>query len=474
MSACRSRLSLHSPAATPTMTVNFATGSEMPPKMTMPPIRRSRNQPPWMTVQSPPAPMGSANLDEGSADHRRLLTVALSLIFASAISLPLLWFGPFIFYVAIIGLAAWNLPFTLPTILVIKLAFYAVLVFAHIESNATIINLFSLIVADFYCLSVAKIFMSNGIGNSIRHLTFACGAIIAMGFLVGVTVGPELSIADPLETLATRQRMLILASPLDGHSVLIETSSIILAASLAGFIDRKYLLITVPVGSLGLIAANNATSIGILGIVWVIAMLERLRFYRIATVVHIICIGLGLYILLDPELLYDALYFLRFEVLGQDISMYRGDYTSGRAQLTGLLVDLANEQPIFGVGHEHRVLEYGVRTITGAAVGATSESPVRLAAKYGWPMFGFMMLLASMPLLVGLTQKASPLRTFFISIGYSIILASSTNSGFSTGQSTTYLLYGPIVWLAILWYSSPRKAPAENLLPYRRSNLTWG
>ncbi len=422
----------------------------MPPRMTMAPNGRRRNQAPWMVTPTPPLSPIIAAEDLTAAGDNKLLIAALAMTFACAISLPFFVFGPFVFYIVVIGLVIWYLPITVPMIMLVKLAWYFVLLFVHVQNTPTLLNIASLIVADLYSLALATIFMSNGIDKSIKYLSYTCGAIIFAGFLIGLTIGSSFEIADPIETFSYG-RMLILTKPYEGHSMLIETSTIILAASLAGFIGKRLLFITIPVASAGLLAANNATSIGIFGIIWGISTFERLLFYRLTTLAHVILIGICIYIIFDPDLLYDTLYFIRFDVLGQDITMYRGDFTSGRAQLTALLIDLANDEPIFGVGHEHNILEYGIRTITGAATGATSESPLRLAAKYGWPTFGFMIVLVSMPLFVGLTQKSGKVRNFFVSIGYAIILASSTNSGFSTGQSATYFLFGPIIWLAILW-----------------------
>ena len=175
------------------------------------------------------------------------------------------------------------------------------------------------------------------------------------------------------------------------------------------------------------------------------------RAPRFGLIVHLAMISGIMWFINDPEGANKFIGGFRLMV-GQDPSNYSGDFSAGRALLNSLLTDLANQSPLTGVGHEHQTLTYGVRIVTGEQAGANSESPLRLAAQYGWPLFLLTFALSAMPLVMGLTSSGL-FRRFFIPMGYVVLITGSTNGELiSVGQSSAYILMWPIVWLAYIFW----------------------
>lgn len=337
----------------------------------------------------------------------------------------------------------------LPLLLLIKGVIVIVLIFVHQNSIPTAVNLVSLLVADVYALSLGSLFARLSMEKFTNILFRTAVWTILAGTLVSVLLSQTgLDVGNPIEGLLEERRFRILAITAAGHSVAIELASLALICLLSGFIRVKGRLIYGFVLSVILIIAGSLTSILCLVVILGVSAFEWPSKGVLArTFVHLSLICLVAWVVSDGESFNILLKWFRVSVVGQDEAMYHGgDFTAGRKMLTIMMLELANGAPWVGVGHEHHWLQYGVMALTGEK-GAMSETPLRLAAKYGWAFFVIVLATTFIPLWHGMLSKGRE-RVFFIAFGYCVLIISLSGTGFAQAQTTFYMVYGPIIFLA--------------------------
>ena len=375
----------------------------------------------------------------------RISSVALFMIamapFASAFSV----YAPFPLLIATFALGfRWP-----PAPLWVKFTLIWIVVFFHLDSTGTLINLMSLVVADLGTFAFASIVSDQGLEIAIRRISKMSIWTILLSLPASIFLAVPLDLANPITDILVGGRLRLLSGSNTGHSVALELAAIAIVGILCGAL--RFLLWPLVVYFLGTALYLSGSLTGGLILVATVggSLIERAP--RFGLLVHLAMISGIMWFINDPEGANKFIGGFRLMV-GQDPSNYAGDFSAGRALLNSLLTDLANQSPLTGVGHEHQTLTYGVRIVTGEQTGANSESPLRLAAQYGWPLFLLTFALSAMPLVMGLTSSGL-FRRFFIPMGYVVLITGSTNGELiSVGQSSAYILMWPIVWLAYIFW----------------------
>lgn len=366
------------------------------------------------------------------------------------------WFFPytaFIVYIlsCFICLKYFN---NLPLFFILKFFIIFILFFYHINSLGSILNLSALLIADIYSIIVGSMLLKmefDFLKNKFIKFYFIT---ILMAFIVSIFSSNIFGLLNPVESVLNGGRLLLLAKPTDGHSFLNEVSALSLILLLSSSNKNKFYLFNLIFFSTMLLLARSTTSILCLGTIIIIYCLESLYLKRIIkNIIHVFLIVLLFFFSTNQNLVNNSLQFIRGNIVGQDLDAYYGDYSAGRNDLNRLLIYYANQSPLFGVGNDHPILKYGVTIETGAEKGATSESPLRLATQYGWILFFLTAFISFIPFFAGFFLREN--RIFFILSGYIILVLGGTNSGFSVPQSTLYIFFGPIIWMA--WFSLKKK-----------------
>jgi hypothetical protein len=360
--------------------------------------------------------------------------------------------GVFLAYsiVVALGFKFWVRP---PALFYIFASACLIAAIAHIQSLKSVIDITALIIVTLYAYTVASILVNLSFVRAIKALYKYCIYTIFLAFVVSIVLSGPLGLMNPINTILTGDRLMLLASA-GGHSILNDLAALgLICLSLGIKLVPQQLWIRLLL-SLFLILAGSSTTFLVVLVIWAVALFEgahrapNIQLTLMKTLCHFSMLLLILLIALNPLTTNEIMKNVRL-LAGQGNNQYYGDYTAGRALLTVVLVDAANEAPYFGSGDDHPVLTYGVTLITGKEKGATSESPLRLAVKFGWPFFTLNLAIWLSTLFIGLTSKGIH-RSFFILSGYTLLVLTTTNAGFSTPQSTTSIVFSPLLWFGIL------------------------
>lgn len=342
----------------------------------------------------------------------------------------------------------------IPFLFILKLFVLFALFFYHVNSLDSIMNLSALLVADIYSIVIGSMLLKNDFEFFKNKFIKFYFIMILIAFIFSIIFSNIFGLLNPIESILNGGRLLLIAKPTDGHSFLNEVSALSLILLLSSSNKNKLYLFNIIFFSAMLLLAKSMTSILCLITILIIYCFESLNIQRtIKNIIHIfLMISLFLFSS-NQNLVNNSLQFVRGNIVGQDLDAYYGDYSAGRNDLNRLLFYYANQSPLFGVGNDHPVLKYGVTLETGAERGATSESPLRLATQYGWILFFLTAFISFIPFFAGFFLREN--RKFFILSGYTILIFGSTNAGFSVPQSTLYIFFGPIIWMA--WFSLKKK-----------------
>lgn len=372
------------------------------------------------------------------------------------------WYNPYVPFLFFLIISLTNLWYInrIPFLFKIKIILTFIFLFYYQNDLSTIGNLVSIVLADFFSLVMAFLYLRYDDEIFLNKISNFCFYGIFFGFVFSVFLSYFSEVSNPIYSLLNKERVLILAPNIWGHSILNEWGVLALISVLALQVTYNYnnfFIFKIGILVLLLFFAGNSTAILCLLVLFFTFLIEKMKIRNhLKNIVHIFILTSAVILICNQDLFTLLIQWLRFDILGQDPSMYRNDdLTSGRADLTRLLINVANENPFWGAGQNHPVLKYGVTLETGEDQGATSESPLRLAAKYGWVYFTFTLLFWLMPFFAGF--KYQKLRAFFIFSGYSILILGGTNAGFSVAQSNFYIFYSPIVVMAILILTNKNK-----------------
>lgn len=386
------------------------------------------------------------------------IQVAIFLIFCSTL---VGWLHPYIVFPFYIISAAigFNYNRNIPILFIIKLIIAAPILIYHIGSSGSILNIASLLVADMYAFTIGMALFRMPLEKSILAM-YRLGVWCFWGtFLVSMFGSYVFGLLNPIHDFINGNRVLFLATPGIGHSILGGISALSLICILSTGLNISKFIASVAFSTL-LFSGGSATNALCVFAIWAVYFFEKSGLpNKFKSTVYVASIAVSAIFLISPENINSAMKTFRIEIVGQQEDSYSGDFSAGRLLLNELLIETTNQNPFFGVGHDHPSLLYGLRIITGRESGAASESPLRLSAKYGWPFFLISAIIFMMPLFYGLIAQKRISRMFFIMSGVSVFIMGSTNADISLAQSATYILFSPIAWMS--WYALVRKFTSE-------------
>jgi hypothetical protein len=350
--------------------------------------------------------------------------------------------------------------------IVAQTAALVLLFIAHVTERATVINIGSLIFASCVLAGFTAFIPrdTSTIVRLFRWLRLTLLMLVIFGLVLSTALAGPLGLDNPLSDALGGGRVRIFSANY-GHSALIDAGIIflILAGSNLcgdGIIKRSFY------AAFGLASVYLAhSSIGYIGalVVLYVYLIESIPLSRyVRNTTHALLVVVLL--MAGPALVNDALTSFRSFQVGADqaAQTYRsGDLTAGRAELNAALIDLANAHPIEGDGTESVLLKEGIVDGNGKRV-AQGETGIRLAAKFGWFYFGFIVLLILSPL-SSLFVDNRPFRITAVSLSLYCLVQFALNSIFEVAhQWATIALLPPIVILASVGWryrsgAGPRK-----------------
>ena len=321
------------------------------------------------------------------------------------------------------------------------LTLYSILVLSHANDQASIINLSAvLITLSLIFLINEKLKRSpNTVIQTINTLPKFVLLSMAAYIPISILFSNFLDINNPLSDLITGNRLRFLSGSNTGHSVLISISFIglILCYSKVSFFSGKLRWPATSLFILLLILSKSSVSWLLIFSSTTIFIIEgiRHRIGRAATFGYFLLAFTSIIALSNFEALMT---FFRTDLQGNDTSIYAGDLTAGRAELNSLLISGISTSPLTGLGHGHPMLQSGLKDSAGH--GASSESGLRLAAKYGIPYFIAILVLISLPFRA-FSINDKKLRILSISFSSGLILMLTANATLEAPHSFEFFFY---------------------------------
>lgn len=353
-----------------------------------------------------------------------------------------------IFYFLLASKSITSIPKTL-NLLVVKIVFLMVLMVFHGQSPQSVVNLGALLLVDFLLFLILIRSKKSGYFNVAYGWVFSFVLVaLFFWFLISVVFSGALGIANPIFDLTRGARLRLLSVELSGHSILIDICfvGLIICTSKVVVINRWARRFWIVLFSFLLILSRSAAGWLLLAIAFFVLIVESTPFKSSArkNIVYAILV-FGAVLIFSQIDVNSILMFIRSNIQGVDVDVYRGDYSAGRYDLNKLLLDGMAKNPFYGLGHDDPILRFGTRI--GDSDGAVTESVLRVAVKYGVPYFIVIFLIASLPFR-GLLLKTGGTRIFSISLGLGLYLLMATNGAFEVPHSWSYLFYFGLIFLS--------------------------
>jgi len=332
--------------------------------------------------------------------------------------------------------------------LALKHVVLLLLMFVHFASFETVRNIISIIFIDVSImlgmlhLNLKKI----SIRSYARGLCIVLIATLVLGTAFSVFASRYIEITNPIESYAAGGRFLLLSN-VAGHSSVIEIGFIVLSLAVSNVIESSlFFRWTLIVAGAACLLVSR-TAVGYLTLFWIFSvyLIEMVDGARIKGILYMALFTFSVYLFFDLEFLQDIMFAVRSIVRPDAIAQYQYDFTSGRSGLNYLMLEGALSAPFSGLGHTDPLLLYGSLTEDIAArVGAVSESPLRVAAKYGFPLLACIVLFVISPAInQGRCSRAWSRFTHML-IGC-IIAVMFTNSTFEVAHQYNTIWYSVLL-----------------------------
>jgi hypothetical protein len=346
-----------------------------------------------------------------------------------------------------------NFDIRIPGLFLLQFGLLGVAFVVHGDNNSNVVNISAIIFVECVIMWLLTIsWDSDRIVVFSRRLVGACFFVIIVGAAFSIVFASRLQVENPVADFLAGNRVRILAFE-TGHSVLIDAALICLivaASNLARFgigvrisiVVVSVLLISLAKTSLGTVAIATVALVFIAE--WTLPAMLRVILYMVYL------IGIVFYFF-DPDIFDSLLLILRSNIQNADLSYYAdGDLTAGRRVLNQVLLSMISEHPLFGVGHDHPILRYGIEYMatSNSSTSATTESGLRIAAKYGMPYFLCMLAILLLPLLVSYRCSDRSKRIFNVSLSLCTIYITAVNYQMEAPHATATFLYLSLIVLA--------------------------
>ncbi|WP_160118882.1 O-antigen ligase family protein [Bradyrhizobium vignae] len=331
------------------------------------------------------------------------------------------------------------------------------LFFFYSDSAGNILNIGGVIFVEAFALW----FMTDAVAESSRSRFFKTLARLAalnilFYFVISVALARFMSIQNPIEDFLAGERVRLLAFQ-TGHSILIDLAFISMAIAVSN-IARLGLLETISITTISIVSIFLAKSAGgylvliSIGFAFAIEIIEVNKFIRALLYVPFF-LAISVFFL-QPDLLTDAIFYVRTELQGVSVSQYQnGDLSAGRALLNDMLTKVILENPWTGVGHDDPVIQYGTNIYSGLGLSerktATTESGLRNAAQYGIPYFCCVVAFILQPLLIAFQSRERDVRIFCQALSFGLLTLLAVNSQFEVPHEPQHFIYFSLLALAV-------------------------
>lgn len=333
-----------------------------------------------------------------------------------------------------------------PRLLLGQLLFLGVLSFWHSSDTSTFVNIGSIAFGTAALGLMVLMWPANEISLRIvlRKLRILCLFVILAGICLGPVFSSLFGMANPISNILSGQRLVIFSIDA-GHSVAIECSVIIFMISTSNILNESNFR-RLAYGAFSFIvivlAKSSLAYVCLAGLIYVFLV----EIWRIPSgfrnVIHIcaaVLMTVSLFSNFDSLLL-----FSRTLQMGSGASRIYKSYglTAGRQQLNDLLIRASKKRPIMGSGVKDNSIVFGA--YSNGIREARTESGLRMAVKFGWPYFFYMILICLSPLSV-IFSKNRPLRIIGISLSVYCIVTVSLNNLFEIAQMWNTMCMLPLV-----------------------------
>ncbi len=293
--------------------------------------------------------------------------------------------------------------------------FHLVLFLFYWNNITTVINILSLLISymTLYYLVVMAI-KYNGVEKFQKILFKSIIVLAFLSFLVSIFLTMfKWSSAPtwfPWESVGSNKRLLLIDGKSVGHSPIIWLMVFALSFLFKMLAERKgnKLFIIFIITFFIFCLIESKTRISLILIIWLLlCSLAYWKYFSVKYMVLILIIIVGSFFLsvVKPTFythlthgvrsVQEYIPFLRIDTGSSDENL---DIYAGRLLLNLSLINLSIENPWIGVGHSHQIIQYGITAQDTGQVLASSETVLRMLAKYGLIYFILMLVFILTPM----------------------------------------------------------------------------
>ncbi|RTE90032.1 hypothetical protein D6B98_26390 [Bradyrhizobium sp. LVM 105] len=345
----------------------------------------------------------------------------------------------------------------IPTIVALKFALMMGLLFLYSDSTGNIFNIGGVVFVEALALWFATGALTNkNRAKFFKTLARLCLLNILIYVLLSIVLSRFTDIRNPIDDFLAGERVRLLASR-TGHSVLIDLAFLIMLIAASnigrlGFFEAAAMMV---VSVISILLAKSAGGYLVLIAVGFAFAIEAVQANNLARALLYIPVFLAISIFfLEPDLLNEAIYYVRTELQGASLAQYKnGDLSAGRALLNDILMEAISKSPLIGVGHEDPVIQYGTNIYSDSGLTlhktAITESGLRNAAKFGVPYFCCIVAFILQPLLISFRSKERDVRIFCQALAFGLLTLLAVNSQFEVPHEPQHFVYFSLLAIAV-------------------------
>lgn len=314
----------------------------------------------------------------------------------------------------------------------------------HGDDVSSIINLISLsLVWVVNCLIVAGICQDD---DNLRRFVFLIPklmSILVVFYFFVTEIMVPFGFNDPVQNFIDGERVKLISHGHEGHSVLIDISFIGLIFSMVLKYKSLNKIFYVSFFIILLVLTNTATSWLIIFTALSVSLIEVIKSKNvyIGSVMYLTVIMFSIVL---ASSFNSSMESIRTLMQKAETSQYDDDFSAGRFMLNKVLIEKIYDAPFSGVGHGDVFMKNGFKDSNG--LGAQTESGLRIAAKYGLPMFLFIIFNLIRPIVI-YRSKFIQNRILSLSFIFGVMVMLASNSVIEVPHELPFILYIPLCFI---------------------------
>lgn len=266
--------------------------------------------------------------------------------------------------------------------------------------------------------------------------------------LVGIVFGPIFSsligTTNPISDVMNGDRLRIFSLK-TGHSIAIECSVILFFSTSSGIFREsfiKVIFILLLSSAVMVLTKSSLSFVCLAGLAYVFFSETLISNSVVKNIMHVFIAVFAFTALITDG--SDIIMSSRSIQYGEGAAKIykRSDITAGRSDLNKILIESANKNPFLGGGVKDKAVDVGV--FNHGKTESRTESGIRLAAKFGWIYFSYILLICISPISV-LIKKDKHIRIVGLSIVVYCISTISINNLFEISQMWSTICMLPLV-----------------------------